>query len=107
MLRIRFSHQYRKLEGIGNGNRAVLLQVFDVNHNDLAEAMVDYDTAYDDGNGTPRWYYLPKGRLLVLVFMTIESRRVFTTIRSGWSDNRRDYYHRNVGNTFEVVIEQP
>ena len=109
MKTIKFTHRYCKLgkPGMGaieDGDTAQLLQVFECNRNDLSPAMISADTVYIV-NGEPQHYELPKGKLLFLLFMN-DNGYLFPTIRSGWRDDKRDYYKAAMGEMFRVEIKE-
>ena len=95
---IKFSHNYKKLNVLGNGSTAKLLTVLDVNLRDLAQPFLDYDT----DNGV---FKLPKsGNYLLLIFKA--EKGIFTTLRSAWPLTKYAYYHNSVGKEFEVLVNK-
>ena len=109
MKKIKFTHRYRKLGKPGHGvvesgDKAMLLQVFELSRRELSPAMVNADTVYGDA-AHPGYYPLPSGKLLFLLFLS-ESGHMFPTIRSArtWPYDKAAYYRDAIGEMFEVVI---
>lgn len=103
MKRIKFSHPYIKLAGIPKLAR--LLHVQEINLEDLSEDLLEYDTAYYD-KGNLKHYPLPaNGKFLLLLFKSLDSHAIFTTIRSryGKLGDKKKYYTESTGHLFEVV----
>jgi hypothetical protein len=98
---IKFSHYYNKLY---NKKReivemATLLDVVVVQLEDLSKEFLDYDT--DDG-----LFMLPKkGMYLMLIFLKWGGDGLFTTLRRD-TDEKREYYIRNIGSVYNVVVEK-
>jgi len=98
MPKIKFLHDYWKLHNIAKRTPVILLQVFVVDKKDLSPDFVEYDTAiHPEGH-----YKLPNGKLIVLLFY--QGMVLFTTIRR-WTPEKERYYTSQMGETFEVVIE--
>lgn len=97
---IKFSHRYTKMFGITvNGEKALLLQVFPIDHKDLSNVFIAYDTEISD---TKEHYKLPTGKLLVLLFIN-DNGTVFTTIRR-WTPQKAEYYTGLMGKEFEITF---
>ncbi len=94
-LKIKFSHEYEKLEVLRHFDEVNLLQVIRSNFEDLSKNFKDYDT----DNGT---YQLPeRGKCLILIFKGMGG--IFTTIRSD-INQKYEYYKKNENQPFSVVI---
>jgi len=115
---IRFSHRYLKLErGVVYRKpvkRAILLEVFLAERDELHKDFVEYDTAYWKFYKKDSWgiwnevsyYQLPKGKVIVLLFKaTNNGNFLFTTIRR-YTPKKYEYYKKMRGKEFEVVIEE-
>jgi len=95
---IKFSHTYKKLEGVSSGSVVLLLQVIQVRLEDLSKAFLEYDT----DNGT---YKLPSyGDYLMLIFQK-ENEQIFTTLRPN-NARKYIYYQCKQGQLFKVLIEE-
>lgn len=94
MLKITFSHNYKKL---WRQTSAELLNVFITARECLDDECVEYDTATSDGGS----YRLPEGGLIHLTFLG-NHRIPFTTIRP-YTEQKYKYYKRNKGNLFSIV----
>ena len=104
MKKVRFSHHYEKLKfGFFTPDRfnAILLEVFIVDTEKLHQRFIEYDTLYYE-NGKPKYYRLPKGKALVLLFKSDDF--LFTTIRR-FTPKKYDYYMKNRGEMFKIVIK--
>jgi hypothetical protein len=99
-MKIKFSHKYPKLHGQRTA-RLFAVEVRDLD--DLHKDFVEYDTFYEYGPMGRRHYDLPKGSLLVLVFIG-DKLIPFTTVRRSTPEKDR-YYREAIGKTFDVVIE--
>ena len=101
MLRIRFSHQYYKLQAQGDRARLIAAIPYRIDDNTPKE-FLDYDTwYYVDGH-----YKLKHGDYVLLLFLG--SNGVFTTIRprKGRYGDKLEYYSKHINEEFEVVIEE-
>ena len=99
---IKFSYHFPKLIGEDGHpiKRARLIEVLDVEISDLSAEFIEYDTAH----GT---YPLPPtGAFLMLLFQKPGSVHLFTTLRRS-TPTKRDYYHSQIGERFEVQIQSP
>ena len=108
MREIRFSHFYDKFNYyyesfLSPPQYAILLEVFVVDTEKLHQRFIEYDTLYYE-NGRPKYYRLPKGKVLVLLFQTDEDL-LFTTIRR-FTPKKYDYYMKNRGEMFKIVINK-
>jgi len=119
MNRIKFSHNYPKLHG---QIVAQLLKVEVHDRKELNEEFVEYDTVYKypvfrhiEGHGDIEYvgenhYPLPKGKLLVLVFLgdkliPFTTGRRWTPLRKGETQTKEEWYRSRIGELFEIVIE--
>lgn len=112
-MNIKFSHNYPKLHG---QKQAMLLHVLETRRDNLNAELIEYDTAFDVKHkvetivgictqtviGEGR-YELPKGNLIHLTFLG-DKMIPFCTIRR-WTPEKLEYYKKNIGNIFMVVIE--
>lgn len=99
MKTIKFSNMYPKLPDITD--RAKLLQCFLIDRDEISPAFLDYDTKYFDVDEyRDKFYPLPKGKLIVLLFLAIEDT-VFTTIRR-YTPSKYDYYKGCEGKDFKI-----
>jgi len=75
MRTIKFSHFYKKMpEGY---EISKLLEIFVADRKDLHECFILYDTSHGDGENYP----LPKGKLIVMLLQTRDSKELWTTMR--------------------------
>lgn len=101
MLKIKFSHQYWKLENQGSKARLIAAVPYKIDDSTPKE-FLDYDTYYcPDGH-----YELKPGDYVLLLFLGANG--VFTTIRprKGRYGDKLEYYSDHVGEEFEIVIEE-
>ena len=106
-LKLKFSHDYRKLPLDWENKKAYLVGLYAAKIGTLREKLgpfLDYDTKFGFGEGA---YELPKtGRFLVLFFLMVrESKRspvLFSTIRR-YTEEKKKYYLDNLGNLFTLV----
>jgi len=113
MRKIKFSHEYLKLNDGCIAGSAVLVNVSLVQLEKLPKSFLVYDTAYTDYTGyskgkkpTIRYFSLPpKGEYLLLLFQAGQSF-LFTTLRSryGKYGDKKKHYESLIGKEFEVVI---
>ena len=101
MNKIKFSHKYKKLEGIEISKPVVLIDMMDIDLCCLSRFFLEYDTLYVE-DGISKHYPLKNGRYLLLFFVD-KNFRLFTTIRR-LTINKEKYYLSNIGYEFEVVI---
>lgn len=95
-MQIKFSHNYKKLRGLKNGDKVKLLQVIDVKLEHLSNSFLMYDTG-----GV---YKLPKrGNYLMLIFEK-GLGDIFTTLRR-WTDTKAKYYRTMEGRFLEILIQ--
>jgi hypothetical protein len=67
--------------------------------------MLDYDTEYWNEDGSDILNYpLPKGQVLVLLFVD-DCNKVFTTIRR-YTPEKEIYYKSKIGEDFKIKIEE-
>lgn len=110
MPRIKFSHTYDKMP---TGDlRATLLEVFTADVKELSELFIEYDTRYLEwkwaGNlrvPEVKNYSLPRGKVLVLVLLSENQKRLWTTVRRR-TPEKEAYYRRMCGEAFDIVIEE-
>lgn len=98
MRKIKFSHDYPKLPEFGG--MAKLLQCFLIDRESISKAFEEYDTKYYDGQD--KYYPLPKGKVIVLLFLAVDDT-VFTTIRR-YKPSKYDYYKGSEGHDFKIEI---
>lgn len=101
MLKIKFSHQYWKLNNQGDKARLIAVIPYRIDENSPVD-FLDYDTYYyPDGH-----YELEPGDYVLLLFLG--GKGVFTTIRSrkGRYGDKLEYYSAHIGEEFEIVIEE-
>lgn len=97
MKNIRFNHNYKKLEALGENKTAQLIQVIPIRIEDLSKKFIDFDC--DNG-----FYPLPeKGLVVLLIFKT--GNLIFPTIRSH-NERQFNYYQSCVGENFRVLIKR-
>jgi hypothetical protein len=97
-MNLKFSHKYFKLR---NQTSAQLIRVDLVAYHSLHPDFIEYDTTYETGR-----YPLRHGNLLVLTFIG-NNRIPFTTVRSSNPKNQwGQFYIKNVGVIFDIVIEE-
>lgn len=120
MLNIKFSHPYEKLKDTYPAmlkqttiqvTEGTLLHVHKTRFEDLEPIFIDYDTVYyieekqTDGSilHIRKHYPIPKkGDCLFMLFESNLSN-LFTTIRR-WTPRKEEYYRKNVGEYFELVM---
>lgn len=96
-MKIKFSHNYKKIAGI---TEARLIEVINVNLQNLSKEFIEYDTE--------NIYKLPKtGNYMILIFHkeceANISSNIFTTIRRR-TDEKEKYYRENLGKIFAVEV---
>ena len=93
-MKIKFSHNYKKIAGT---TEARLLEVINVNLQNLSHEFIIYDT--------DNIYILPrKGDYMILIFQKIHSPSdLFTTLRRR-TDKKERYYRKNIGKIFTLEI---
>lgn len=99
MLKIKFSHDYYKLQN--QGSKAMLVAAMPYRIDDKTPAdFIDYNTWYY----ADKYFYLKPGDYVLLLFLG--SNGVFTTIRSrkGRYGDKLEYYSQHIGEEFEIVI---
>ena len=94
MAKITFSHNYPKL---WNQTTARLLKVSRMLRKNLHDDLIEYDTLTSDG----KYYELPKGDLIQLVFLG-NKEIPFCTIRP-YTPEKFEYYRGKVGAGFLVI----
>ena len=108
-LEIKFSHIYEKM--LNNPDefvpkKAILMEVFVVDSENLHPRFIEYDTLYFDKNENNYCYYkLPKGKVLVLLLKTefANSVMLWTTIRR-YTPSKYKFYIDNRWQEFDIVI---
>lgn len=100
---IKFSHIYEKMPEYFE--MTSLLAVFTADSKEFHEIFVKYDTLISilSNKGNVEYYQLPKGKVLVLLFMTGSEPRLWTTIRR-WTPEKEKYYRSKIGQDFEIEI---
>ncbi len=102
MKQIKFSHNYPKLHG---QSLAQLLAVRDLSVcKYTSPALLEYDTRYENADGTIGHYPLKPGAYLRLIFDG-EKGIPFTTIRKAWPPQKVKYYTEAVGEFFKIEIK--
>ena len=104
-LQIVFSHEYDKLSGIQDGDKAVLVFVSELDQgiDALHERFKHFDTLYHV-SGEEHHYPLPRScPLLLLVFYCEKARKFFTTLRSSTQMKKR-YYENHEGHVFRIAL---
>lgn len=100
-MNIKFSHHYPKLH---SQTSARLLDVIIKTKNELSGYFINYDTKYIEPEGcfpaVEKYYELPTGKLLVLVFIG-DKLIPFTTVRR-WIPKKEEYYRNAIGQTFQI-----
>lgn len=101
MNKIKFSHQYYKLQY--QGEKAILISAtpYRIDEN-TPQSFIDYDTFfYPDGH-----YELKPGEYVLLLFLG--GNGVFTTIRprKGRYGDKLEYYSKHLNEEFEIVVEE-
>jgi len=111
MLKIKFSEEYSKMLNNRQGEaprRAILLETFIAETEQLHPRFVEYDTSYFDKKENNRAYYkLPKGKVIVLLLRTefADEVMMWTTIRR-YTPQKFEYYKKNRMEEFEIVINK-
>jgi hypothetical protein len=103
-MEILFKKTFRKLleqDGQHAVSSAKLLSVIKIsNKSQLSEAFIEYDTDKD--------YFIEEDiPLLMLLFLkplNNNSKNIFATIRN-WTEEKECFYQSQIGNDFNVVIE--
>lgn len=96
---IKFAHHYKKL-GIPPPTRVRLLTEKVIDAKDIPKWFVKHDTVYTV-NGEEHHVEMPEGIVLMLWFCG-DSGRFFPTIRSV---HKEEFYHRAIGEWFDVIIK--
>ncbi len=95
MKKIKFSHDYDKLQGMGR--TPTLIQVLKINYTDLSRWMIRYDAKI---YGSDEMYPIPKDDLILLIFQS-GTNKIFTTIRR-YTPSKFEYYKNLEGSVFEI-----
>ena len=101
MLKIKFTHQYYKLQSQGDRARLIAAIPYSIDK-DTPSDFLAYDTwYYMDGH-----YKLKPGDYVLLLFLGANG--VFTTIRprKGRYGDKLEYYSAHIGEEFEIVIKE-
>lgn len=103
--KIKFSHEYVKLENPKGPGNATLLSVSTVQLEKLPLGYLDWDTRYIDKEGKNRHYQLPtEGKYLLLLFWAQSQEGfIFTTLRR-CTPEKEKYYRSLVGEEIEVLV---
>lgn len=99
MNKIKFSHQYYKLQCQGDTARLIAVIPYLIDRN-TPKDFIGYDTwIFPDGH-----YELKQGEYVLLLFLGASG--VFTTIRQrkGRYGDKLEYYSGKIGEMFEIVI---
>ena len=104
---IKFSHWYTKFNGVlddfkvrDQRNTAKLLLVLKTTYLELNKFFLEYDTSYGDN----QYYPLPKTDLIILIFKSDYSGKIFPTIRY-YNPEKLKYYKSSIGERFQIIIE--
>lgn len=100
MRKIKFSHIYHKMPKDLSAP-TMLMAVFTADTKEFGELFVKWDTLILNDEEGVDFYDLPKGKVLVLLLITIE--QVWTTIRR-WTPQKETYYRSLIGQDLEVEI---
>lgn len=107
MLKIKFSHNYCKLEQARDV--ATLAYVGPIRIDaDTPEALLLYDTSYPVADGDDfDFYNLKHGDYVLLLFISTNGQP-FTTIRPrrGSYGDKLEYYSQHIGEEFKIVISK-
>lgn len=98
--KIKFSHRYEKMPK--DFEMTSLMAVFNADTKEFGELFIKYDTLYWGKNST-EFYPLPKGKALVLLFLTGSKGLTWTTI-GRWTPQKEKYYQSKIGQDFEIVF---
>ena len=100
---VSFCHEYDKLQGIKDGDEAILCHATTIVDGDIDEKFEHFDTLFRD-EGEEDHYPLPKtGDLIFLLFYCEKARKFFPTLRR-WTPEKARYYEGSVGKEFAVNI---
>lgn len=94
---IKFSSDYPKL---WNQRYARLIKVMEIDDTDINEDLIEYDTKNCNG----KYYELPKGKKILLLFLG-EKKIPFCTIRRSYPQ-KLDYYKSKEGALFDIEIKE-
>lgn len=100
-MKIKFSHQYYKLQDQGEKARLIAVMPYRIDDN-TPKDFINYDTFYyPDGN-----YDLKNGDYVLLLFLG--SNGVFTTIRprKGRYGDKLEYYSKHINEMFDIVLTE-
>jgi hypothetical protein len=99
---IRFSHRYPKLPD--EIKTAVLLAVQETTKEHLPNSFLIFDSGYQE-NKELKFYPVPSGQVLLLVYWHKETETLFPTVRR-WTYEKARYYRSLVCEEFDVVIAE-
>lgn len=109
MAEIKFSNEYLKFSKHKLPLKAMLLQTFLCDRDDLHGNFVNYDTSYLDYNAEygVSYYKLPKGKLIVLLLSIRDGTAIvenpkITTLRR-FTPQKYEYYKKMTGEIFDIV----
>ena len=103
MKEIKFSHVYQKFIGIDYKEGVKLIEVVPTSYHYLSPHFIEYDTRYENPeDNAPRYYDLPKDKLIILIFQDTKGS-IFTTIRR-YTNEKFSYYKGCIGEVFNVVF---
>lgn len=110
MKKIKFSHEYNKM--LNNSfeeipKKAILLEVFVKNSEELHPAFIKYDTIYFNLQTYKDEYYeLPKDKVMILLLKSVFVNgevMLWTTIRM-FTPQKYEYYNKARLEEFEIVL---
>ena len=104
---IKFNHFYNKFEQVLSRccrNQVILLDILMIG--EMTPEFIAYDTGYQDdeldGEEYTRYYNLPSGPRMMLIFKVKQTQKIFTTIRRHDRDKFR-FYEERIGEVFDVL----
>lgn len=102
---IKFSHRYLKIPR--DFQMSKILAVLPVKLEDLPEAFLAYDTAYEE-DGEIKYYKLPKsGNFMIILLLAGSGKgQLWTTIRSQWPPSKLKYYQDMIGQVVECQVTE-
>lgn len=107
MLKIKFSHNYCKLENVRDVATLVYVGPIRIDE-DTPEELLLYDTSYlIEEEDEFSFYTLAKGDYVLLLFISTNGQP-FTTIRSrkGRYGDKLEYYSQHIGEQFKIIIKE-
>ena len=102
MKSIKFSEDYEKLPFIWHGTQAVLIAVYPVRTETIKHKYASfwkYDTKV---RGQEKYYPLEFDDAIILVFIHLNTGKLFPTIRRNYPQ-KFEYYSKSIGETFQMI----